>query len=54
MTYHEMTPEMPSDSISEHLIFKIFLGDMPPDPPRYSMLRMLIVLRTISYDHMIN
>ena len=28
-------------------IFQIFLGGMPPDPPSISMLRMLIVLRTI-------
>ena len=24
--------EIPPDSISEHLFFKIFLGGMPPDP----------------------
>ena len=29
----EMTPEMPSDSISERLIFKIFLGGHAPRPP---------------------
>ena len=39
--------KMVSDSISEHLFFKMFLGGMPPDPPSFSMLRMLIVLRTI-------
>ena len=39
--------KMVSDSISEHLFFKIFLGGMPPDPPSFSMLRMLIVLCTI-------
>ena len=26
-------------------IFQIFLGGMPPDPPSFSMLRTLIVLR---------
>ena len=39
--------EKPSDSISELLFFKIFLGGMPPDPPSISILRMLIVLRTM-------
>ena len=38
---------MASDSISEHLFFKIFLGGMPPDPPSISILCMLIVLRTM-------
>ena len=42
-------PEKPSDSISEHLFFKSFLGGMPPDPSSISMLRMLIVLRTITH-----
>ena len=42
---------MVSDAISEHLIFKIFLGGMPPDPPSKSMLRMLSVLRTL-FDHL--
>ena len=37
----------PPNSISECLIFQIFLGGMPPDPPSISMLCMLIVLRTI-------
>ena len=37
----------PPNSISECLIFQIFLGGMPPDPPSISMLRMLIVLHTI-------
>ena len=36
--------KMVSDSISEHLFFKIFLGGMSPDPPSFSMLRTLIVL----------
>ena len=40
-------PEMPPDSVSEHLFFKIFLGGIPPDPPSISMLNMLIVIRTI-------
>ena len=40
---------MPPDSISEHLFLKIFLEAMLPDPPSISMLRMLIVLRTITY-----
>ena len=40
--------EIPPDSISEHLFFKIFLGGMPPDPPSISMLRMLIVLCTMA------
>ena len=31
----------------EHAIFKIFAGGgMPPDPPSFSMLRMLVVLCT--------
>ena len=34
---------MASDSISEHLFFKIFLGGHAPRPPSISMLRMLIV-----------
>ena len=29
--------KMPSDSISEHLFFKILLGGMPPDPHSISM-----------------
>ena len=32
--------KMPSDSISESLIFQNFLGGMPPDPPRFGMLCM--------------
>ena len=28
------------DSISEGVIFQNFLGGMPPDPPRFGMLRM--------------
>jgi len=32
--------KMVSDSISEHPIFKIFLGGMPSDPPRKGMLCM--------------
>ena len=39
--------KMVSDSISEHLFFKIFLGGHAPDPPSFSMLCMLIVLHTI-------
>ena len=41
---------MLSDVISEHVLFKIFLGGggMPPDPPSKSMLRMLSVLRTLA------
>ena len=39
--------KVPSDSISEGLIFQNFLGGMPPDPPRFGMLRMPdCVLRT--------
>ena len=32
--------KVPSDIISEGLIFQSFLGGMPPDPPRFGMLRM--------------
>ena len=32
--------KMPSDSISEGVIFQNFLGGMPPDPPSAGMLRM--------------
>ena len=38
--------EMLPNSLSWDLIFKIFLGGMPPDPPRMSMLCMLRVLCT--------
>ena len=37
--------EMLSDSISEHAILKILLGDIPLNPPSNSML-MLAVLST--------
>ena len=37
----------PPNSISEYLIFQIFLGGMPPDPSNISMFCMLIVLHTI-------
>ena len=37
-----------SDTISEHVFYKFFLGGMPPDPPSSSMLRMLSVLCTLS------
>ena len=47
-------PEIPPNSISEHLFFKIFLGGMPPDPPSIRMLHMLIVLRTIAKEHHFN
>ena len=30
--------KMPSDSISEGLIFQNFLGGMPPDPPRFGIM----------------
>ena len=39
---------MSPDCISWGLFFQIFLGGMPPDPPRKSMLRMLSVLRTLA------
>ena len=42
---------MLSDAISEHLIFKIFLGGHAPRPPSKSMLRMLSVLHTL-FDHL--
>ena len=32
--------KMPSDSILEGVIFQIFLGGMPPDPPSAGMLYM--------------
>ena len=32
--------KMPSNSISEGVIFQNFLGGMPPDPPSAGMLRM--------------
>ena len=35
--------EMSPDCISWSLFFQIFLGGIPPDPPRKSMLRMLSV-----------
>ena len=34
--------KMPSDSISESVIFQNFLGGMPPDPPSVGMLHMLV------------
>ena len=36
-----------ADSISQCLIFKIFLGGMPPGLPSISMLHMLIVFHTM-------
>ena len=44
-----MDSKMASDSISEHLFFKIFLGGVPPDPPSISMLCMLIALHTMEH-----
>ena len=38
--------KMPSDSISEGVIFQNFLGGMPPDPPSACMLRM-----SVSFAH---
>ena len=38
--------KLPPNSISWCLFLQIFLGGMPPDPPRKSMLRMLGVLCT--------
>ena len=32
--------KMPSNSISEGVIFQNFLGGMPPDPPSAGMLHM--------------
>ena len=32
--------KIPSDSILEGVIFKNFLGGMPPDPPRVCILHM--------------
>ena len=32
--------KMPSDSISEGVVFQNFLGGMPPDPPSVGMLCM--------------
>ena len=32
--------KIPSDSILEGVIFKIFWGGMPPDPPKVCVLRM--------------
>ena len=42
----EVLLEISPDSISEHLILKIFLGGMPQDHPSVSMLRVLAVLST--------
>ena len=39
--------KIPSESISEYLIFKNLLGGHAPRPPSNSMLRMLVVLRKI-------
>ena len=33
--------KMPSDSISEGVVFQNFLEGMPPDPPSVGMLRTL-------------
>ena len=38
------------NSIFEHQLFKIFLGGKPPDPSSISMLHILIVLHTITYN----
>ena len=39
-----LVAEMSPNSVFWSLFFKIFLGGMPPDPPSFSMLRMLGVL----------
>ena len=42
--------KMPSDSISEGVIFQNFLGGMPPDPPSVGMLRMPCASHTMSVN----
>ena len=45
-------PKMSSNSFSEHLFFKIFLGGACPQTPlTICMLRMLIMLHTIAHNH---
>ena len=43
--------KMPLGSISKHLFFKIFFGDMLPDPPNICLLYMVIVVCTITHNH---
>ena len=41
-----LVAEMSPNPVFWYLFFKIFVGGMPPDPPSFSMLRMLGVLCT--------
>ena len=41
--------KVPSNSISEDLIFQNFLKGMPPDPPRFCMLRIPDVCSSHNY-----
>ena len=45
--------ELPPKSISEHVIFKIFLGACSPDSPSFGMLYMLVVQSTTSMQIML-
>ena len=51
--FNHFLHKMPPKLTSEHVICKNFLGGMPPDPPSFSMLRMLVVLRTTYVDNAI-
>ena len=42
--------KMPSDSISESVIFQNFLGGMPPRPPSAGMLACLCASHTMSIN----
>ena len=42
---------MPSDSISEHLFFKIFLGDMPQTPLALACAMHALDYNTIIRNH---
>ena len=44
--------KMPSDSIPEGVIFQIFLGGMPPDPPSAGMRTMSVNVLTSSTSTM--
>ena len=45
-------PKMPSDSISEGVIFQNFLGGMPPDPPSAGMLRMPVCFTHYDFKYL--
>ena len=43
--------KLPPNSTSWCLFLQIFLGGMPPDPPRGSMLRMLFTPAALATEH---